>query len=378
MRLGFDPVAISTFSMVISPTRRKSDGIYGVAKTKTLNIGILAYDGCLASELFGFRDLVAIGDHIAAQRNAPRLSVRLVTVGGRRAKTSGGERLSGLDGTNLGLDLIVIPGFFLGDPRYVATQMRAIGPEAALLRKLIAGGTKVASICVGAFVLGAAGLLDGRRATTAWLFAEELARSCPAAVIDRTALMISDGPVTTTGAFAAVHDLAVAVIAEHCGSEVARATRNLTLVDASRRSQTPFIDTKLMPRPALGFSDRVETWLRQHMSARYDLDTLAQAMAVSSRTLLRRFKAERGNSPLSLLQTLRVDKAKVLLEESFQSIDGIALGVGYSDISTFRRLFQKLTGSPPGAYRRRFSQPRGVRWSSRVRGADRAIVRRSR
>jgi transcriptional regulator GlxA family with amidase domain len=96
---------------------------------------------------------------------------RLVTAGGRRAKTSGGERLSGLDGTNLGLDLIVVPGFFLGDPRYVATQMRAIGPEAALLIKLIAGGTKVASICVGAFVLGAAGLLDGRRATTGWLFA---------------------------------------------------------------------------------------------------------------------------------------------------------------------------------------------------------------
>jgi transcriptional regulator GlxA family with amidase domain len=336
-----------------------------MAETKALNIGILVYDGCLASELFGFRDLVAIGDHIAAQRRAPRLSVRLVTVDGRRAKTSGGERLSGLDGTNLGLDLVVVPGFFLGDPRYVGTQMRAIAPEAALLKRLIAGGTKVASICVGAFVLGAAGLLDRRRATTAWLFAEELARSCPEALIDRTALMISDGPVTTTGAFAAVHDLAVAVIAEHCGSEVARATRNLTLVDASRSSQTPFIDSRLIPRPAPGFSGRVEAWLRQRMSAPYVLDTLADAMAVSSRTLLRRFKAERGISPLALLQTLRIDRAKVMLEESSRSIDGIALEVGYSDISTFRRLFQKLTGSPPGAYRRRFSRPRGIKNGSR-------------
>jgi transcriptional regulator GlxA family with amidase domain len=346
--------------------------------SKALNIGILAYDGCLASELFGFRDLIAIGDHIAAQRKAPRLSVRLVTVGGRRAKTSGGERLSGLDGTNLGLDLIVVPGFFLGDPRYVATQMQAIGPEAALLRKMTAGGTKVASICVGAFVLGAAGLLDGRRATTAWLFAEELARSYPAAVIDRTALVISDGPVMTTGAFAAVHDLAVGVIAEHCGSEVARATRSVTLVDAARSSQTPYIDSRLMPPPTPGFSGRVEAWLRQHISAPYDLNTLAGAMAVSSRTLLRRFKAERGNSPLSLLQTLRIDKAKVLLEESPQAIESIALAVGYSDISTFRRLFQKLTGSPPGAYRRRFGQPRGIEKLSGLRRTGRAIAQRSR
>ena len=146
---------------------------------KTMNVGVLAYQGCLASELFGFRDMLAIGDYIAARLKAPRLSVQLITAGGRRVKTSGGESLNGADGAKLGLDLVVVPGFFLGDPRSVGAQIQELTAEAAFLRGLAAKRKKVASICVGAFVLGAAG------------FARSQARHHGVAVRGRTCAAVS-------------------------------------------------------------------------------------------------------------------------------------------------------------------------------------------
>jgi transcriptional regulator GlxA family with amidase domain len=319
-----------------------------------VNIAILAYDGCLASELFGFRDVLMFADQFAKARGVTRLSTNVVTLNGKEITTSGGERLRGTKASFAGSDLVVVPGLAL-TPREITLRVAALKAELLTLAAAAKRGKRVASICVGAFLLGAAGLLHNRRATTAWLFADQLARFCPTTIVERESLIVEDGPVTTTGAFSAAHDLALRLAAEFTSAEVVRDTRRLTLVEGVRSSQAPFIDQRLIPPRKGTFSDRVVKLLLTDLAQPYSLTAIAATASTTPRTLLRRFKAEQGQTPLSFLQAARIDLAKRLLEATSLSIDQIAERVGYRDVSAFRALFQDLCAMPPGAYRKRFT-----------------------
>lgn len=319
-----------------------------------MRIAILAYDGCLASELFGFRDVLALADAFAARRKAPRIRTEVVTVRGKTISTSGGERLRGAKAELTRYDLIVVPGFLFSDPLTIGPHMARLGDEVAELHAAIKRRRRVASICVGAFVLGAAGLLDGRKVTTAWLLADHLARLYPTARVAAESLIVEDGLITTTGAFSAAHDLALHLIEAHQSPRVARDTRSIALIDGARSGQAPFIDRSLMPSHTGKFADRVAKWLTEHIDRPYSLDAVARAVGTSQRTLLRRFKIERGETPLAFLQSVRIDRSKSLLSQTDLSITEIGARVGYDDVGAFRALFQRLIGMPPGAYRRRF------------------------
>ena len=318
-------------------------------------IAILAYDGCLASELFGFRDVLAYADQFAKARNVTRLETSIVTLDGKEIRTSGGERLRGTRPSLAGSDLVVVPGFGFLSLAEIASRTSAIKGEIAAITTAARRGKRIASICVGSFVLGAAGLLRNRRATTAWHFADHLAHMYPAASIERDSLIVEDGPITTTGAFSAAHDLALRVAEHYTAADVASDTRRVTLIDAARSSQAPFIDHRLIHSRSTKFTDRVEKRLLSGLAEPYSLDATAKAVGTSPRTLLRKYKAERGQTPLSFLQAARVDRAKRLLEQTDMSIDEIAVHVGYGDVSAFRTLFRNVCGTPPGAFRKRFT-----------------------
>jgi transcriptional regulator GlxA family with amidase domain len=319
-----------------------------------VNIAILAYDGCLASELFGFRDVLMFADQFARVRGVTRLSTNVVTLNGKEITTSGGERLRGTKASFSGSDLVVVPGLAL-TPREITSRVLGLKVEVLALAAAAKRGKRVASICVGAFLLGAAGLLHNRRATTAWLFADQLAHFCPTTIVERESLIVEDGPVTTTGAFSAAHDLALRVAGEFASVEVVRDTRRVTLVEGVRSSQAPFIDQQMItPRKGF-FSDRVVKLLLADLAQPYSLTAIAAATGTTPRTLLRRFKAEMGQTPLSFLQAARIDLAKRLLEATSLSIEQVAGRVGYGDVSAFRVLFRHLCGMPPGTYRKRFT-----------------------
>lgn len=319
-----------------------------------MRIAILAYDGCLASELFGFRDVLAFATPFAVMSGAPRIETQVVTARGKTISTSGGERLRGAKAEIAQYDLIVVPGFMISDPSTIESHMAGLTGEIAVLRAAAEQGLRVASICVGAYVLGAAGLLDGRNVTTAWLFADHLARLHPKARVEPESLIVEDGAIMTTGAFAAAHDLALHIVERHQSAKVARDIRCIALIEGGRSGQAPFIDRTLIPMRSGTFAQRVTTWLTEHMSEPYSLDALARAVGVSQRTLLRRFKTDRGETPLSYLQSVRIDRSKGLLAETELSIAEIGAQVGYDDVGAFRALFQRLIAMPPGAYRRRF------------------------
>ena len=254
-----------------------------------------------------------------------------------------------------GCDLLVVPGFDLVPGADLDAILAGLTPELRLIRLLARGGGRLASACGGAFLLAEAAVLDGRRATTTWLFASAFARRYPSVHLEADRMIITDGPVTTAAAFSASHDLAMELIRRHVGEATARRTARVTLVPDNRTSQAPYIDP-VQRTPPDEFAEDVKRWLATRLADPYDLGRLAAAFHVSTRTVLRRFAHACDQSPLEHLQDLRVVRAKRVLEAGL-SVQDAMLTVGYSDPGTFRRLFTRRVGLTPAAYRRTFASP---------------------
>lgn len=319
-------------------------------------IAILAFDNCFASEVFGLADLLRVSDNVAAHLSdapAEPFDVSIVGAAAGQISAAGGVSL-GVSPMRGSYDLLVVPGFEIEPSISFGPLLAARQREIALIKKADKRGTAIASICLGAFLLGEAGLLDGRRATTAWLFARALANRYPNAIVDRRALIVEDSGITTTAAFSSASDLAMQLIRSSAGSEIARTTGRVTLVGSARSSQAPYVDESIEAAGTGGFAPQVKSWLVAHMAEPYQLQQLAGALNVSTRTLLRRFRDETNESPLAYLQRCRVDAAKTLLESTDTPVLGVMSAVGYGDESTFRRLFASHVGMTPAAYRRAF------------------------
>ncbi|MCT2591545.1 helix-turn-helix domain-containing protein [Streptomyces sp. N2-109] len=321
-----------------------------------LRVGVLAYPGCFASEVFGVPDLLTMATHVAGPDRAG-YEVSVVSPR-RRVAASGGVELA--VSPLCEVDVLVVPGFELVPGLDMDAKLAPLAPEIAAIRSHAAAGKAVVSLCVGAFLLGEAGLLDRRRATTAWLLTDELARRCPSCDVRPERLVVTDQGVTTTAAFSAMYDFALELIREHSGAGVARTTARVALVDDARSSQTPYVDARLLPQPGDEFSRRVMRQLDQNLSARYDLGALSETFHVSTRTLLRRFADETGRSPLAYLQSSRVRRARHLLETTDQTVAGISTAVGYRDSGTFAALFARHTGRRPRDYRASFRRARAT------------------
>ncbi len=320
-------------------------------------VGVLVYEGCFASEAFAVLDVLTLANRVAEFSGDP--APFIPTIHAARpgeVLTSGrfGVRAPRMD---YNLDLLVVPGFDLSPGQDIDGRLEGSHDEIALLRRVAARSISTASICVGAFLLGAAGMLNGRRVTTAWLYADELGKRYPDTTVDRSALLIEDGPVTTTGAFSASLDLALHLVRMRAGVSVARTTSKITLTTPGRVLQSPYIDETLADSVKQAFSTNVRRDLLDNLDQEYDLTTLAAAHHVSTRTLLRRFRAETGQTPLDFLQAARVSRAKQLLEETDLSVEQIARSVSYQDTGTFRRLFSGAVGLTPSDYRRAFVIP---------------------
>lgn len=318
-------------------------------------IDVLAYPGCVGMEVFGLCDTLLLANRVVASMGgaaAPLFEVRVVSLAGGMVVAAGGLSI-GSGSYSAGPAMLVIPGMDISDRDGCSRPHPQLAAEVAAIAAAHAAGTPVAALCVGAFLLGEAGLLDGRRATTSWMFSADLVRRFPLAQVDAAAMLIEDGLVTTTGAFSATFDLAMHLIARHATPQQARAVARMALLN-QRASQAAYIDTRMAARPSGAFSGKVQAWLRDHLAEPYVLATLAEAFHVSGRTLLRKLKEETGQSPLDYLQDERVNLAKRLLEEGELGLAQITGRVGYADVATFSTLFKRLAGQSPAQYRRAF------------------------
>lgn len=320
-----------------------------------LRVGVLAYPGCFASEVFGVVDLLTMAGHVARAHGFDGDVFTTAVLSPRRRVTASGGVAVGVAPVRP-VDVLVVPGFDLVPGADLDARLAELRPEVDLVREQARAGTAIVSICVGALVLGESGLLDRRTATTAWLFADVLAERHPEAKVDAERLVVSDAGVTTTAAFSAMYDFVVDLVERHCGRTVARQTARLALVDDARTSQAPYVDEAMLPAPGKSFANQVQRHLDQHLTEPYDLTRLAEHFHVSSRTLLRRYKADSGESPLAHLQRARVRRARHLLETTDRTLTEIQGAVGYRDAGAFADLFRRHVGVRPSAYRARFRQ----------------------
>jgi transcriptional regulator GlxA family with amidase domain len=221
----------------------------------------------------------------------------------------------------------------------------------------IPDATRILSICTGSFVLAAAGLLDGRPATTHWLHAARLQRLFPRVRVDPRVLFVDDGRVLTSAGVAAGIDLCLHVIRRDHGSEIANTAARMCVVAPWRDGgQAQFIERPL-PSVATATTAPTREWALERLREPLTLADLARHGGMSVRTFTRRFRAEVGMSPNHWLTQQRVDHARVLLETGDLPVESIAREVGFGSATALRRHLQAAVGVSPTAYRRTFRQP---------------------
>jgi AraC family transcriptional activator FtrA len=250
-------------------------------------------------------------------------------------------------GAVVGARTVVVPGWADVDAVPGAELVGAV-------RAAHAAGARVVSLCTGAFVLAAAGLLDGRRATTHWAHTAALAARYPAVEVDPDVLYVDSGSVLTSAGKAAALDLCLHLVRGDLGPAAANAVaRNLVVPPHRAGGQAQFVTT---PVPAA--DDHPITallpWVTANLDQPLTVDDLARRAAMSTRTLTRHFRAATGTTPLRWLLAQRVRRAQELLETTDTGVDVVAEAAGFGTATTLRRHFARAVGVPPDTYRHAF------------------------
>jgi transcriptional regulator GlxA family with amidase domain len=214
---------------------------------------------------------------------------------------------------------------------------------------------RVTSVCTGAFLLAEAGLLDGRRATTHWASCDELASRHPAVDVERDPIFVRDGNVITSAGVTAGMDLALALVEEDLGPEVALETaRWLVLFVKRPGGQAQFsaqLEAQMADREPLR---ELQQWLPDHLDEDLSVPALAQRAAMSERNFARAFRDETGVTPAVYVEAARVERARIALDSGDLPVEAIARQTGFGTVETMRRAFQRRVGVSPAGYRSRF------------------------
>lgn len=254
----------------------------------------------------------------------------------------------GLDAV-VAADTVVVPAFrpaTEGIPDDVAAALRAAHRR----------GARMVSICTGAFALAAAGLLDGRRATTHWRYTGELARQHPSITVDPDVLFVDEGDVITSAGVASGIDVCLHLVRLDHGSAVANSVaRDIVAAPHRDGGQAQFIDRPAAPEPLISGLASTRAWALGRLEHPLTVGDLAAHAHTSPRTFARAFVAETGTTPLKWLNAARVDRARELLETTELAIDRVAELCGLGTPANLRTHFRRSTGVSPGDYRRTFT-----------------------
>jgi transcriptional regulator GlxA family with amidase domain len=249
-------------------------------------------------------------------------------------------------------DTVIVPGIDNIDRPIPEALVRA-------LRAAVSRRTRVASICTGAFILARTGALDGLKATTHWLAAQELARRHPAIDVDPDVLYVDNGNILTSAGGAAGLDLCLHLVQRDLGAEIAARSARTAVMPLQRSGgQAQFI---VYEQPAVVESvGPLLLWIEQNVGKHLSLSAIARHAAMSTRTLSRRFREQAGTTPVRWIASARVRRAQQLLETTSLSIEHVATEVGFRSASVLREHFGAVVGTPPLAYRRAFGN-NGIR-----------------
>jgi len=222
----------------------------------------------------------------------------------------------------------------------------------AFARHSLRAARRVAAPCTGAFILAEAGLLDGRRATTHWAFARQLQERFPSVQVEEDRIFITDGSVWTSAGMTASIDLALAMIEKDHGQEVARSVARKLVVYHRRAGGQSQFSALLELEPKSDRIQRAIDYAKAHLRNVLSVEELADAASLSARQFSRAFRAETGQSPAKAVENLRVEAARLMMEQGRHSMDVIAVETGFVDRDRMRRAFLRTLGQPPQTIRR--------------------------
>jgi AraC family transcriptional regulator, transcriptional activator FtrA len=302
--------------------------------------GALTFDLAIPCEVFGIdRSDIA----------TPWYEFLVVAAGERRVRTQTGFTIEAPHGLAAleRADTIVVPG-------WTSPEVEPDEKLLAALRRAHRRNARIVSICTGAFVLAAAGLLDGRRAVTHWMYTDELQRRYPRVHVDPSVLYVVDRTIMTSAGTAAGIDLCLHIVTCDYGADVAAAVARRLLMPLYRSGgQAQYVDVPV-PQARGDEMSELLAWALPLIPTRLSVDDLARRASVSRRTLTRRFRQATGLAPGEWLQRERLRLARRLLETSEDPIERVARNAGYDTAVTMRAQFARDLHTSPRAYRRTF------------------------
>jgi len=314
-----------------------------------MHITLLLADRCSAASATTALEMLSAANLFA---DSPPFDVAVASLDGQAVDAWGGQRLQ-VDCSIAQIartDLVLVPGFLFT----LKEALPTFPAYAAWLRDQHASGAVLASMCTAAFLLAESGVLLGLRATTHWALAELFRRRYADVNLDDTQILCEENRVITSGGASAAMDLMLHLIRRFGSPELAHTCGKYLLIDNVRSEQSVYAMWSLPKSHGDSEILRVQYWLEQHFAEPLVIDDVARRFGFGVRNFKRRFKEATGYTPIAYLQTLRLERAKQMLESTRMTLESITYAVGYEDSNSFRRLFQQRVGLLPAAYRKKF------------------------
>lgn len=320
-------------------------------KTEIVRVAIINYEFALASAIIGIVDILGIVNEFCIKHSHyKRFETKIIHTDKRvnnfyQTISFESEPLD----ENEDFDLIIVPPLIDVEHKF-NTQQKLLDWLFLMYNK----GNCIASVCIGAYVLAQANLLNGKHATSHWIIEQKFKADYPKVKLQINRLVVEDENIITAGGVTAYIDLCLYIVRKFTNVKIAYMCANYLGVDAGRTSQQHY---KNLSSVAAHNDKQIENlieWLKQNFSRQITLKEMSKKISTSERTLMRKFKKATGELPHKFIQKLRVQKAKQLLIQTNDSFEHITYIVGYTNPSTFRKLFKEMTGLNPGMYREYF------------------------
>lgn len=314
---------------------------------------VVIFDQAQLLDLAGPLDVIAAANQALTLAGRPEAyRVEVASLCGGIVMTGVGlgvasKRLSEVEPGADGLLVVGGPGVFAAakDPSFLSE-----------VRRHAARAGRICAICTGAFVLAAAGLIAGRRVTTHWLYSKQLGLAHPEIAVEPDSIFIEDGPIWTSAGVSAGIDLTLALVERDLGREIAMRAARLLVVFLKRPGGQSQFSAALSLQSAdhARFAD-LHDWMRDNLAGDLRIERLAEFVGMTPRTFSRLYVARTGQTPAKSVETLRIEAARVALEDGAASIKQIAREVGFGDDERMRRAFLRHLGVAPADYRERFA-----------------------
>jgi len=318
---------------------------------KPINVAIVNYEHALASAIIGIVDILAIVNEFCLDSSSKYQFVTKI-VHTDNCINNFNIRIN-FDSEplcdNNNFDLIIVPPLIDLEHKF-DTDVKLL----KWLRFMNNKGNCISSVCIGAYILAQAGLLDGKKATSHWIIEQKLRQDYPSIHLEIDQIVIEDNNIITAGGVSAYIDLCLYIVRKFISIEVAYVCANYLGVDAGRSSQQHYKNLSDIAAHNDKDIEFLISWLQKNFSTSITLKDMSKMISTSERTLIRKFSKATGELPNKYIQKLRVQKAKQLLINTNDSFEHITYLVGYTNTSSFRKLFKEMTGLNPGVYREYF------------------------